>query len=134
MHVFLNGLDPEDPGRKISMAYLNQHKDDAQTMLKWMVDLGIMKMGTKSVDGKLENTNFKFNQKAWSSADIQQKWKDRLGTFGLDSKAIDAMYHERAMGIDAEIDKSFGRVKDYAGIKDEISLKQKLNFYLLKKE
>ena len=121
MHVFLNGLDPEDPGRKISMAYLNQHKDDAQTMLKWMVDLGIMKMGTKSVDGKLENTNFKFNQKAWSSADIQQKWKDRLGTFGLDSKAIDAMYHERAMGIDAEIDKSFGRVKDYAGIKDEIS-------------
>ena len=47
--VFLDGLDPQDPTKNQIMGYLSstQGQKDASTILKWMVDLKVIKKGIR---------------------------------------------------------------------------------------
>ena len=88
MHTFLNGLDPKDPLRKASIKHLNDNPDNAQTMLKWMAQMGVIKHGVKTLDGTISPTRFGWNGKLWTSEKFQKEWLKKVDMFGANIKNI----------------------------------------------
>ena len=110
MMVFLDGLDPQDPTKNQIMSYLSsvRGQKDASTIMKWMVDLGVIKKGVKNADGTVDAEKFMMDAKVFDDAKTRSIFQRRLENYGIDTESIELMYAKGANNIRVSLENRFG--------------------------
>tara|TARA_R110002020_G_C16320109_1_gene774710 strand:+ start:3122 stop:12124 length:9003 start_codon:yes stop_codon:yes gene_type:complete len=121
MMLFLDGLDPQDPTKNQIMSYLSSTRGqkDASTIMKWMVDLGVIKKGVKNADGTVDSEKFLMDAKVFDDAKTRSIFKRRLENYGIDTESIELMYAKGANNIRVSLENRFGAKENKSIINEE---------------